>query len=252
MNGILIALLELFIFYSISLSSRKLIKNFKNIEVISYYWLSFTILTGIWEICFIINYHHINKLSLQLINNKQHVWTNSYSIDYILPWKLANIFYAEYGAWADREYMIDYNYWSRLIEGSHSGFCGLFSLLGMIYRLEYINKKYLVCIVLSMGTQLMNSILYIGQYLIQINDKNNVNYLHNNFPAGFLLIKRYFMYINIFWTIMPSYVLYKTLTNKNEVINNPINNKNKNNTITQQKPNNIFKIQLLDPNINEV
>lgn len=57
---------------------------------------------------------------------------------------------------------------------------------------------------------------------------------------------------NIFWTIMPSYVLYKTLTNKNEVINNPINNKNKNNTITQQKPKNIFKIQLLDPNINEV
>ena len=34
--------------------------------------------------------------------------------------KLARIFYAEYGAWADREYMVSSDDWSRTIEGSHA------------------------------------------------------------------------------------------------------------------------------------
>ena len=238
-NGIIIAILELTIFGSIAYPSRKLIKSLRNVEVISYYWLAFTILTGIWEICFIAKYHYINELSNKLIDNKEHVWTNKYTLDNVLPWKLAEIFYAEYGAWADREYMIDTNYWSRLIEGSHSGLCGLFSLLGMIFRLEHIDKKYLVCIVLAMGTQLMNSILYIGQYLIQIKEEDNVNFIDKDFPGGILLIKRAFMYINIFWTIMPSYVLYKTLTNKN-------------NTIDVVRSINPYRVKLLNPNISNV
>ena len=94
--------------------------------------------------------------------------TNKYPLNYVLPWKLAEIFYAEYGAWADREYMISSNYWSRLIEGSHAGLCGLFSLLGMLCRLEHVNKQYLVCMVLAMGTQLMNSVLYMGEYFFKL------------------------------------------------------------------------------------
>ena len=208
-NGIIIAILELSLFAGVAYPSRKYIKSFKNIEVISYYWLAFTILTGIWEVCFISNYHSINDVSQKLITNGEHAWTNKYTLDYVLPWKLAEIFYAEYGAWADREYMISSNYWSRLIEGSHAGLCGLFSLFGMLCRLEHVNKQYLVCMVLAMGTQLMNSILYMGEYFLQVTDKDNVNYATEDFPTGIMLEKRAFMYVNIFWTLMPAYAICK-------------------------------------------
>ena len=133
----------------------------------------------------------------------------------MLPYKLARIFYSEYGAWADREYMLSDNYWSREIEGTHAFLCGFFALLGMINRLEHINRKYLIFIVFSMGNQLMNSVLYMGQYFLQMQDKDNINYNDDDFPAGFLLYKRAFMYVNIFWSLMPTIVLYKTLnTNK--------------------------------------
>ena len=52
-----------------------------------------------------------------------------------------------------------------------------------------------------MGTQLMNSILYISEYIIQLQSENSVNY-KNKFPCGKYLEKT-FMYINLFWTLMP-------------------------------------------------
>lgn len=213
-NGVIIAFLELSIFFGTTVLVKRKTEVFKHVDNFSYYWLSFTVLTGIWEVCFIINYHNINNLSQNLITNHQHSWTNKYKLNYVLPWKLANIFYAEYGAWADREYMTSSNYWSRLIEGSHAGLCGLFSLLGMLCKLEHINRTYLIFIVLAMGTQLMNSILYIGEYFLQVNDVNNINYNSDEFPTGIILQKRAFMYVNIFWTLMPSIVLYKNIVNK--------------------------------------
>ena len=61
----------------------------------------------------------------KLITNKEHVWTNQYSLSYVWPWKLSKIFYAEYGAWADREYMSLTDDWSHTIEGTHALFCAL-------------------------------------------------------------------------------------------------------------------------------
>ena len=61
---------------------------------------------------------------------------------------------------------------------------------------------------MAMGCQFMNSILYILQYNIQTKLISNINYNSNIFPCGKFLIKRPFMYINIFWTIMPIYVIY--------------------------------------------
>ena len=58
-----------------------------------------------------------------------------------------------------------------------------------------------------MGSQLMNSILYCGQYLIQTKNKNSINYDTSNFPCGKYLDRRPFMWINIFWFLMPSYIL---------------------------------------------
>ena len=48
------------------------------------------------------------------------------------------------------------------------------------------------------GTQLMNSILYMGQYFLQTQDPNNINYNNASFPTGVLLTKRGFMYVNVF------------------------------------------------------
>ena len=63
----------------------------------------------------------------------------------------------------------------------------------------------------AMGTQLMNSILYMGQYLIQTGDMSSPNYNTPEFPCGKVLIKRPFMYINLFWTAMPIYAIVRLL-----------------------------------------
>ena len=53
----------------------------------------------------------------------------------------------------------------------------------------------------------MNSILYMVEYFIQCTDPNNINYNDDEFPMGTLLSKRPFMWVNIFWTIMPLYTI---------------------------------------------
>ena len=62
-----------------------------------------TVLTGIWESTYISTYDDIVSDAQGLIVNNTHVWTTNYDISYVLPWKLSHIFYAEYGAWADRD-----------------------------------------------------------------------------------------------------------------------------------------------------
>ena len=56
-------------------------------------------------------------------------------------------------------------------------------------------------------------IVYIGNYLIECNDKNSINYGNASFPIGKNLYKRPFFYINIFWTIMPLYIILYLLNN---------------------------------------
>ena len=57
--------------------------------------------------------------------------------------KLSPIFYAEYGAYADREYMNRHDDWSRVIESSHSLFCGVFALVAI--NQKFLTKKELSC-----------------------------------------------------------------------------------------------------------
>ena len=45
----------------------------------------------------------------------------------------------------------------------------------MIDNYKYNNDNYLLCLAISMGSQLMNSVLYIVNYIIQCNTYNNVN-----------------------------------------------------------------------------
>ena len=231
-NGIIIAIFELSLFAGVAYPSRKYIKSFKNIEVISYYWLAFTILTGIWEVCFIYNYHSINDTSQKLITNGEHVWTNKYTLDYVLPWKLARIFYAEYGAHGDREYLLLNGDWSKVVESSHAIFCGLFSLFTLLLKMAGNSASFNICLGISMGSQFMNSLLYMVNYWYQCYDKENVNYITSEFPAGHWFLKRAFMYINVFWLIFPAYTITYYL-----LFNNFNHNLNKN-TVEKLKNNN--------------
>ena len=71
-NGIIIALLELSIFFGTTVLVKKKTEVFKHVDNFSYFWLSFTVLTGIWEICFILNYDNITVAADQLITIDKH------------------------------------------------------------------------------------------------------------------------------------------------------------------------------------
>jgi len=213
LKGIEIGIYEILLFFLISYNLKKKIKNLSEINCIVYYWVMMTILTGLWEFSFITHYTYVNSLSRQFIETKTHVWQSEYSLSYILPWKLAYIFYAEYGAYADREYMTAKDDWSRVIEGTHALFCAFFSLLCIYYKIKDNHINYLSTLNVAMGSQLMNSILYLMNYFIQCNDPENINYNTSSFPAGTGLINRPFMYVNVFWFVMPTYVIIKILNN---------------------------------------
>ena len=100
-----------------------------------------TILTFVWEYSYIADYDEVTVYANQLIEKEEHVWTNHYDLSYVLPWKLARIFYAEYGAYADREYKATDIDWSKTVESSHAIFCGLFSLFCLLIKQERARKR---------------------------------------------------------------------------------------------------------------
>ncbi len=210
-SGINLAIIEIYLFYKCSEFIRYDLYPLLTLEPVSYYWLMFTILTGLWEATFIDNRPIVKQASKQLIMQKQHVWTNDYTLDYLKLDKFAIEFYSEYGAYADREYMTTKDYWSRLIEGSHAFICAFFSFLGLSNYLFniYLGNQF---ILIAMSAQFMNSILYIGQYLIQVNEEYHINQNRKEFPTGKYLMNRPFFYINVLWTVMPAYVIYNSIS----------------------------------------
>jgi len=205
-NGIVLALIELQCFFCVSEISYNIFGGLQQIDHISYYWMMFTILTAWWESGYLDNRNPVNSISRHLIDKKEHVWTNVYTLDNINPKKFAVLFYSEYGAYADREYMSRADIWSALIESTHALLCGSISFVACLSAMMYLDTLYKVLISIAMGGQLMNSVLYLGEYSIQIKNKQNINYPTKEFPLGIYLIKRPFMYINVLWTIMPIYV----------------------------------------------
>ena len=127
--GWTIGLLEILIFFIASYGIKRFFTSLSQINNIIYYWLCMTVLTGIWESTYLVTYDSIVNTADQLILNDTHVWTNMYDLSYILPSELSHIFYAEYGAWADREYMSLNDNWSHTVEGTHLNFCAIFSFL---------------------------------------------------------------------------------------------------------------------------
>ena len=66
-------------------------------------------------VIFVLNYSRVNSISHHLLDSKTHVWTSNYSLALLNPNNFSQIFYAEYGAYADREYRPT-DTWSRVIE----------------------------------------------------------------------------------------------------------------------------------------
>ena len=234
MNGIMIGIVEIFLFIYFSKKIRNKYEQLQSIHTIYYYWFMFTILTMIWEFSFIFQYDSVILLSNKYIQNKEHVWTNEYDLTYILPWKLSRIFYAEYGSYADKQYMINDNHWSLIIEGSHAISCGIGSLFGMINKINQNEINYFILISMSMGSQFMNCFLYLSNYFIQLNDPYNINYYSESFPSGWLLYKRPFMYINFFWMFMPLYIFINLIIDNHNV---SIFDKKRNENNYEQIPN---------------
>tara|TARA_B110000285_G_scaffold142694_1_gene159464 strand:- start:520 stop:1263 length:744 start_codon:yes stop_codon:yes gene_type:complete len=228
MKGYTIGILEIVLYFIGSITFRNYYPILKTINNITYFWVMMTILTGIWELSFISNYMNVSNMSQELIQTNTHTWTNNYNISYVLPWKLSPIFYAEYGAWADREYMSHTDDWSRIIESSHCTQCALFSFLAIMFKIMGYHNNYLIALSVSMGTQFMNSFLYMSSYFIQEQTPSNINYNSSKFPSNILLTDRPFMWVNILWLVMPFYtILYYILENcrlnKKEKIDDNIN-----------------------------
>ena len=209
LSGAVIAIAELGLYGLGSTLSYFYLPPLREIDPVSFYWCCFTVLTGIWEASFVMHYKKVGEQAHYLLASNTRVWTSKYSPLYILPNKLAIIFYGEYAAYADREYMSLRDKWARLIESSHALFCATFSLLALIfYSIEECERGEAAWAI-AMGTQLMNSILYMGQYGIQTQDMSSPNHNSPDFPTGRALCKRPFMYINAAWTLMPIYAIVR-------------------------------------------
>ena len=204
-SGTIIAILELGLFYLISHEIRDKYNDLEKINKVSYYWLMFTVLTGIWEWTYVRNRGKARRVALQLLKKKQHVWSKKYDLGLVFPWRLSRQFYAEYGAYADREYMRLKDDWSLVVEGSHAALCAFFAFMSIFSTAMGINL--IEAIYISMAAQFTNSFMYMGEYFIQVSDPDSVNYNTKKFPCDMFLLKRPFMWINIFWLIMPTYVL---------------------------------------------
>lgn len=218
--GYQLALVEIFIFGAVALLIRNTTNLYK-INSIVYFWSTFTILTGLWELFFVSNYDKVITIAKNLLDTNQHVWTRNYNATDLNPNRFSQLFYAEYGAYGDREYMSSIDDWSRVIESSHSLLCGIFCILAIGNYISGNLAEYWFSLSIGMGSQLMNSILYLANYFNQVNDSHSVNYNTTEFPSGKYLERRPFMYINIFWTMMPIYVisyLLNTLRKENPVI----------------------------------
>lgn len=212
-NGLTIGLLNLFLALGLGCLARH-IKYLKpqlhNISTISYYWQIITITTFVWEICYISQFNKTLEMAQNLLIDKQHVWLKKYTWNNILPNNMASIFYAEYGAYADKEYMNNHNDWSRVVEGTHMLFCGIITFISLLLKVLKYHRCYIILISSAMGAQLMNSIMYMANYFIEMKDQNNPNYC-GDWKCGKFLEDRPFMYVNLFWTIMPLYVIIELL-----------------------------------------
>lgn len=181
------------------------------INTFTYYWMAFTVLTGAWELAYLFSKLEVSFMGAELIRTKESTFFKTYNLRMIRPRNLSLVFYSDYAAWADRLYMDPKNPWSLVIEGTHCLCCALPCLLSLIALTNYyytLSDQLMFC---GMAWQMMNSVLYISQYLIQTRQSSSPNYDSVNWPCGEYMLGRPFMWINAFWTLCPLLVILTNL-----------------------------------------
>jgi hypothetical protein len=218
MLGIIAATIEVALWAVVSMLVRRISKTLMSMNWFTYYWTTFIILTGFWEIVYITHSQAVTGIAEHLLQTNTHVWFNQYDFSYVLPWKFSQIFYAEYGAYADREYMIVKDGWSHMIEGSHMTIVSVFLVMALYCAIRHgLNSDhYTYSLGGAMLAQFMNSFLYMGQYGIQTHNQYSINYDSSEFPLGKVWSKRPFMYVNILWVLVPAVVTYLHLSRNNK------------------------------------
>ena len=207
LNGIEILLVELSLFWFSSYALATVFPSLQNIETVTYYWLMFTILTGIWEFSYIKNMKKVRRVGMKLLSKKKHIWNNLYNLKTLIPTKFAIQYYAEYGAYADREYYYLRDYKSLIIDSSSSVQSGFYSLLGLLFYLFDSYSCALAFISLSISLQFVSNFIYLSEYYCQLYDSLSYNFNTTRFPCGKFLTKRPMMLINFLSLIVPSYII---------------------------------------------
>eukprot|EP00211_Chloroparvula_japonica_P008756 CAMPEP_0119126028 /NCGR_PEP_ID=MMETSP1310-20130426/5100_1 /TAXON_ID=464262 /ORGANISM="Genus nov. species nov., Strain RCC2339" /LENGTH=179 /DNA_ID=CAMNT_0007116151 /DNA_START=190 /DNA_END=726 /DNA_ORIENTATION=- len=166
-----------------------------------------TAITGIWEGAFLYNYEQVAADAADFIAVKKHVWTTSYDLSYILPWKFSPIMYTEYAAHGDRSYMSLTDPLSQIVETTHLLYCSVFAALCLYLKAKGDTPRYLIFMSLAMASQSMQCLTYMSNYFIETGEPHHANFICDAFPAGPYFEKRPFMYVNLFWTFMGLFVI---------------------------------------------
>ena len=78
-TGLVIALVQIFILFGGSYLLRNKFPQLKQIETLTYYWLTMTVLTMLWEICFVVDYNNTTLYALELLAEKTHIYTQEFA-----------------------------------------------------------------------------------------------------------------------------------------------------------------------------
>lgn len=208
-KGWQLALMEVSLFGLVAYGCRSMSSHLSEMNALMYYWFCFTTLTGYWESVFISNYNDIAKYAAALVETKKSVWTSWFPITYVCPSYFSKIFYAEYGANADREYMSRRkgDFWARIVESSHALFCATFTTAALATLLVTGDMATANSIgLVAMAGQFMNSFLYMGQYCVACQNNSSPNFSCPDFPLGRWMCHRAFMWINILWLLCPAMI----------------------------------------------
>ena len=204
------ALMELSLFFVGAYCARNYLDLY-DINTFSYYWMAFTVLTGMWELAYVFSKLEVSLMGVELIRTGESTFAKTYNLRMIRPRNLSLVFYSDYAAWADRLYMTPKNPWSLVIEGTHCLCCALPCLLSLICDVmmyDHLGEQFLF---LGMAWQMINSVLYVSQYMIQTKQSSSPNYDTVKWPCGDYMLNRPFMWINIFWTLCPIIVILTNL-----------------------------------------
>ena len=79
-TGLELGIIEIGLFFITSFLIKYKIKNLSNMDTITYYWLSFTVLTMLWEIYFVLDYYNVISYATYLLQKHVKVWDLKYNL----------------------------------------------------------------------------------------------------------------------------------------------------------------------------